>query len=53
MVTYEFERSLVGYCGLYCRFCDYYTNALAKASKNLLNLVEAHGELKPIAEPLT
>ncbi len=49
MVNLRFEKYLVGYCGYYCRKCDYYTGVLRDNARGMLNLVEKHGELEGIA----
>lgn len=46
----NFEKNLVGYCGVYCRKCDYYTGSLRDAARRLLTFVERHGELRKAAE---
>lgn len=49
MSGYERESGLVAYCGIYCRQCDYHTGNIKNTAKNLLTLVNRHGELKLFA----
>jgi len=49
-MKYDYEKLLIGYCGLYCRVCDYYTGYLTKAAEELLKIVEKHAEIKEIFE---
>ena len=50
MSDYEKESELVAYCGIYCRLCDYYTGRIRDSARNLLEIVESHGELKLFAD---
>jgi len=45
-VTYDLEKKLVAYCGIYCRECDYYTGAIAKVGKELYELLKRHSEFE-------
>ena len=46
----DLEKNLVGYCGIYCRKCDYYTGSLRDAARRLMAFVQRHGELRKLAE---
>jgi hypothetical protein len=50
MSSYEKEGENVAYCGIYCRLCDYYTGRIRDSARDLVDVVEKHGELKLFAE---
>jgi len=50
MRKYEEELKLIGYCGIYCRLCDYFTGKFREVGRQALEIVEKHPELKIFAE---
>jgi len=40
------RKNEVGYCGVYCRTCHWYTDALRKPAAQLLDLVKSHFEVR-------
>jgi len=51
-VSYEFEMNLVGFCGLYCRECDYYKNIFGNKAKDLLAEIEKSKWIKTVWKSL-
>jgi hypothetical protein len=43
--TKEARKNEVGYCGCYCRTCHWYSDALRKPAKQLLELVKVNFEV--------
>ncbi len=50
MSCFEKEAELIGYRGIYCRLCDYFTGEIRNVARRALEMVEKHGELKIFAE---
>ena len=50
MSCFEKEAELIGYRGIYCRLCDYFTGKIRNVARRALEMVEKHGELKIFAE---
>ena len=47
---FEKEKDLIGYCGLYCRLCDYYTGEIRNVARRALEMIEKHAELEIFAK---
>lgn len=45
-LSFDIEKKLVGYCGIYCRRCDYYTGEIQRIGKEAFSLVERHKEFE-------
>lgn len=41
----EARRNEVGYCGIYCRTCHWYTDAMRKPASQLLDVAKSHFEV--------
>ena len=51
-ISYEYEKNLVAFCGLYCRECVYYKNVFRIRAKDLLSEVEKNEWIKNVWESL-
>jgi hypothetical protein len=51
-ISYEYEKNLVGYCGIYCRDCVYYKNIFGMRAKDLLTDVKKNEWVKMVWETL-
>lgn len=51
-VSYDFEKNLVGYCGVYCRDCVCYRNIFKGRAQDLLDDIEKSEWIKMVWENL-
>ena len=51
-ISYEFEKNLVGFCGLYCRECIYYKNIFQIKAKDFFDEIKNHDEIRLVWESL-